>query len=50
MESHQMKYSQIQIKECVDIIIRNFQIFTEAPHASGLLPADKIILTYGVLC
>lgn len=41
MESDKMKYSQIQIKEHVVIIIRNFEMVTEAPHASGLLPVTN---------
>lgn len=40
MESLKMEYSQIQIKECV-IIIRNFEMVTEAAHASGLLPVTN---------
>lgn len=33
-----MKYSQIQIKECVVNAIKNYEMVTEAPHASELLP------------
>lgn len=42
-----MKYSQIQIKECVINAIKNYEMVTEAPHASELLPVivDKIVLT-----
>lgn len=40
MESHKIEYSQIQIKECV-IIIRNFEMVTEAIHTSGHLPVTN---------
>lgn len=41
MESNKMKHSQVQIKEYVVIIIRNFEMVWEVPRVSGPLPVTN---------